>query len=544
MSERHPRPQNAPIPPLSLEEPQGQVPLDSAFYIERFPIESDCYQTITKSGALIRVKAPRQMGKSSLLSRILHYANQQGYQVAYLNFQSADSEFLGSLDRFLQWFCASISDEMNLENKLADYWKDDCLGSKRKSTNYFQRYLLAECSNPIVLGLDEVDQIFQYPEIATDFFALLRTWHEQGKNMAAWKKLRLAIAHSKEVYIPLNINQSPFNVGLPIELPELNSAQVQDLVQRHQLNWQESEVQQLMAIVGGNPYLIRVALYEIARQRLSLEQLIELAPTEEGPYYEHLRRHLLNLERDESLLTAFKKVITADQPIQISSSEAFKLRSMGLVKIHGNLVEPLCNLYRDYFRGHLPSNSTVTRELQSDQQSTNEVHPPKIMLAAIVFTDVVNSTQLMVANQMQMLELLTRDFQLMRDICNRYEGQVLKSLGDGLLMYFNSAVQAVSCAQEIQKTLVCSATCLPPNQVLYHRIGIHLGDVFFSGDDVLGEGVNMAARLQSQAGMNGICISKTVYEVVKNHLSLKADYLGLKPLKGFPEPVDLYQINP
>ncbi len=529
---------------LNLEDPEGQVPLDSKFYIERFPIEADCYQTITKPGALIRVKAPRQMGKSSLLSRIIHYAGQQGYRTAYLNFQSADSEFLSSLDRFLQWFCASLSDELNLDNKLTDYWTEDCLGSKRKSTNYFQRYLLAKTPVPLVLGLDEVDQIFQYPEIATDFFAMLRTWHEQGKNMPAWKKLRLAIAHSKEVYIPLNINQSPFNVGLAIELPELNLSQVEDLVQRHQLNWQPDQIEQIMVILGGNPYLIRVALYEIARERLTLEELIQLAPTEAGPYDQHLRRHLLNLETDESLLTAFQQVITSEQPIRIGASEAFKLRSMGLVKIQGNLVEPLCSLYRDYFREHLSDHSTVNTELQAPQCEINPIQKPKITLAAIMFTDVVNSTQLMVANQTQMLELLTRDFQLMRDICNRYEGQVLKSMGDGLLMYFKSAVQAVSCAQEIQKILVISAVSLPSHQVLYHRIGIHLGDVFFSGDDVLGEGVNMAARLQGQACMNGICISKTVYEVVKNHLSLKAEYMGLKPLKGFPESVDLYQINP
>lgn len=529
---------------LNLEEPEGQVPLDSKFYIERFPIEADCYQTITKSGALIRVKAPRQMGKSSLLSRIIDYADQQGYRTAYLNFQSADSEFLSSLDRFLQWFCVSLSDELNLENKLTDYWTEDCLGSKRKSTNYFQRYLLAEIQNPLVLGLDEVDQIFQYPEIATDFFALLRTWHEQGKNMPAWKKLRLVIAHSKEVYIPLNINQSPFNVGLAIELPELNLSQVQDLVERHQLNWQPDQLKQLMVLLGGNPYLIRVALYQIARKRLTLEELIQLAPTEEGPYDQHLRRHLLNLETDESLLTAFKQVVTSEQPMRIGASEAFKLRSMGLVKIKDNLLEPSCSLYRDYFREHLPENSTITTELKPPQSSTNPIHKPKITLAAIVFTDVVNSTQMMVANQTQMLESLTRDFQLMRDICNRYEGQVLKSMGDGLLMYFNSAVKAVSCTQEIQKTLVRSAAFLPSEQVLYHRMGIHLGDVFFSGNDVLGEGVNMAARLQGQACMNGICISKTVYEVVKNHIHLEAKFMGSKPLKGFPEPVDLYQINP
>ncbi len=108
------------------------------------------------------------------------------------------------------------------------------MGSKQKCGNYFQRYLLATITSPLTLGLDEVDRVFQYPEIAQEFFGLLRAWHEKGKNEQAWQKLRLVISHSKEVYIPLNINQSPFNVGLPIELPELNHQQINELVQKHQ----------------------------------------------------------------------------------------------------------------------------------------------------------------------------------------------------------------------------------------------------------------------------------------------------------------------
>jgi serine/threonine-protein kinase len=157
-----------PSPPPALDEPEGQVGLDSTFYVERPPIESDCYEAIVKPGALIRVKAPRQMGKTSLMTRILHHAKQQGYQTASLNFQSADAEFLTNLDQFLQWFCASIALELNLDEKLTDYWKG-ILGSKNKCTNYFQRYLLSEITHPLALGLDEVDQIFQHPEIATDF---------------------------------------------------------------------------------------------------------------------------------------------------------------------------------------------------------------------------------------------------------------------------------------------------------------------------------------------------------------------------------------
>ena len=338
--------------PLALDEPEGQVSLNSNFYVERPPIESDCYEAIVKPGALIRVKAPRQMGKSSLMSRILLHVSQQGYRTASLNFQSADSELLTSLDKFLQWFCAIIARELDLDDKLADYWKP-FLGSKDRCTEYFQRYLLRESTTPLTLGLDEVDQIFQHPEIATDFFGLLRAWHEKGKNQALWQRLRLVIVHSKEVYIPLNINQSPFNVGLPIELPELNQAQVKELVRRHGLDWSEKQVEQLMAMMGGHPYLVRVALYQIARGKITLEKLLQVAPTEEGPYYDHLRRHLLNLEENALLVAAIKQVVAANHPVEIKAAEAFKLRSMGLVKFQGNTVMPLCEMYRQYFRDRL-----------------------------------------------------------------------------------------------------------------------------------------------------------------------------------------------
>ncbi len=113
---------------------------------------------------------------------------------------------------------------------------------KKRCTKYFDKYLLTEIKNPIVLGLDEVDEIFQNPHIATQFFALLRAGHEQGKNNPDWQRLRLIIVHSQEVYIPLNINQSPFNVGLGIELPEFNFEQVKDLVERHGLIWSDEQI--------------------------------------------------------------------------------------------------------------------------------------------------------------------------------------------------------------------------------------------------------------------------------------------------------------
>ncbi len=338
-----------PVQKLQLEAPEGQLELGSRFYVQRPPIEKDCCETILRAGALIRIKAPRQMGKSSLLSRTLAYAKHKGCQVAHLYFQQADSEVFSELDSFLRWFCASIASELNLDENLDQYWQG-VLGSKNKCTKYFQRYLLAVSEIPLVLGLDEVDLIFQYPAIAADFFGLLRAWHEKAKNEDIWKKLRLVIVHSKEVYIPLNINQSPFNVGLPIELPELTCPQIADLAQRHQLPWQSANVEQLMELTGGHPYLVRQALYQIARDRLDWQKLSQLAPTEEGIYGDHLRRQLSNLKEDPELIEAYRDLVASDRPLQLDSQIAFKLRSIGLVKFQGNQVIPMCNLYRDYFK--------------------------------------------------------------------------------------------------------------------------------------------------------------------------------------------------
>ncbi|OYD96813.1 molecular chaperone Tir [Nostoc sp. 'Peltigera membranacea cyanobiont' 210A] len=344
--------ESPPLPIAEPELPEGQVDLVSEFYIERSPIESRCYEAILKPGSLIRIKAPRQMGKTSLMARILHQASQQDYLSVPLSFQLADGKVFADLDKFLQWFCASVGRRLRLPNKLADYW-DVIFGSKDNCTAYFEEYLLPEINQPLALGLDEVDRIFQYPEIAADFFGLLRAWHEDAKNREIWKKLRLVVVHSTEVYIPMNINQSPFNVGLPIELPEFNAQQVLNLARRHGLNWSFTQVEQLMAMVGGHPYLVRVALYHIARHDTTLNLLLQTAPTEAGPYSDHLRRHLWNLEQRPELAAAIKKVVANTSPVRLDSIQCFKLLSMGLLQQQGNDVTPRCNLYRQYFRDRL-----------------------------------------------------------------------------------------------------------------------------------------------------------------------------------------------
>jgi len=168
--------------------------------------------------------------------------------------------------------------------------------------------------------------------------------------------------------------------------------------------------------------------------------------------------------------------------------------------------------------------------------------PGQRALAAIVFTDVVGFSARMQMEEETVLALLERDFAVMKKLCHQHSGSVLKSTGDGLLLYFSSAVQAVACALRMQKYFARKAKLLPPHEVLTHRVGIHLGDVFLNEQDVMGDGVNIAARLPAEAEPGGICISQTVYDVVKNKLALQVTLLGPRDLKNIAEAIPIYRI--
>jgi AAA-like domain/TIR domain len=344
-----------PSAPPELELPNGQVALTSRFYIPRPPKETQALEIVTQPGALIRIRAPRQMGKTSLMARLLAHAEQQGYHKVSLSFQRTDADVFTDLDRLLRWFCASIGKNLKLANRVDEYW-DDIFGSKDNCTAYFEEYLLTELDAPLVLGLDEVDRVFQYPAIAGDFFGLLRAWHEDAKNREIWRKLHLVVVHSTEVYVPMDLNQSPFNVGFSVELQEFFFLQVEALARLHGLNWQSDRISQLMEMVGGHPYLVRVALYHLAKGDLSLAEFSETAHTESGLYRDHLHYKLWKLKQYPELAEAMKEAIASSTPIRLDPTLGLKLDSMGLVKLKDNTITPRYQLYRQYFQNFLGIN--------------------------------------------------------------------------------------------------------------------------------------------------------------------------------------------
>lgn len=343
------------VTPDTLEFPSGSVPLHSLFYIERSPIETQCWAEVSKPGSLIRIRASRRTGKTSLMHRIVAYAKQIGLKTATLNLQQADRAVFEALDKFLRWFCANISQQLELPAKLDDYWDED-IGSKVSCTLYMQRYVLKNVDTALVLALDEVNRLFEYPDLASDFLPLLRSWYEDASEYEVWQKLRLVVVHATEVYIPLNLNQSPFNVGLPIKLPEFSLEQVQQLALRHGLSWASGQagaqtLQPLVNLIGGHPYLVRLALYRLGRQDVTLEQLLQEAATPAGIYAEHLRSQLTYLQAQPELAAALKQVLT--EHIHLEAIVIYKLESLGLITLQSDQIKPSCELYRKYFQEQL-----------------------------------------------------------------------------------------------------------------------------------------------------------------------------------------------
>ncbi|AUT00285.1 serine/threonine protein kinase [Nostoc sp. CENA543] len=331
--------------------------VEQGIYVTRPPHEDKCYQAITQPGALIRIKAPQKMGKTLLLEKILNYARQQGYRTAKLDLKLAEVEILKDLKTFLQWICVDVADSLELEPQLAKHWQE-VFGVNKNCTRYFQKYLLSSSDKPLVLAIDNFERLFNYPEIFPQFCLLLRGWYEAAKSSDhignIWKKLRLVIVHSTESYPSLDINHSPFNVGSTIELLEFNLQQVIELANQNNLGKQrEQDLSAFMGLIGGHPYLMQQAINHLKNQQVTPEELLRLAPTEQGIFRDHLRQQFQHLQRNPQLELGYKKVVMTNTPVMLDTEVTFKLHSLGLVKLVSNDCVPSCDLYRQYFSNRL-----------------------------------------------------------------------------------------------------------------------------------------------------------------------------------------------
>jgi hypothetical protein len=333
-----------------LEAPGGAVKLRSKFYIER-SADDKLKREVLKSGTTTTIRAPRQTGKSSLLVRGVHHARENGCKVVYLDFQRIDPDHLETLDTFLRYFAKMMVRKLRLRpTELEETWRSS-LGSKDKLTCLLEDYILSETEAPIVLAMDEVDRLLQTP-FHTEFFGMLRSWHNSRAINDLWDILNIAMVLFTEPYLLIDdIHQSPFNVGLTIRLADFNEVQVRDLNHRHGAPLADDEIARLMRMLNGHPYLTHKAIYTLVVERMTWAELTKIAATDASPFGDDLRPYLWLLHDKPELTDAIKSVIRHGT----CPDEAlfYRLYRAGLVTGSSKACTCRCLLYEVYLKQRL-----------------------------------------------------------------------------------------------------------------------------------------------------------------------------------------------
>jgi serine/threonine protein kinase len=342
-----------PVTGVNLESAGGAVPLDSDYYVTR-PTDHEFESAILRGDSIVLVKGARQMGKTSLLARGMQQARQKGTRVVLTDLQKLNTDQLASIEAFYLTLGDFLADQLGLATPPEKTW------DKRRSPNTnFERYLRREVlgSQParFVWALDEVDRLFTCP-FGSEVFGLFRAWHnERALDPAGpWSRLTLAMAYATEAHLFItDVNQSPFNVGTRLALDDFTLDQVADLNRRHRSPLQsQEELESFFALVGGQPYLARRGLNELAQGTVSFSEFAAQADRDEGVFGDHLRRMLVLLAKDPTLTEAVRGVLSSEACPDTASF--YRLRSAGVLQgeAPGN-AHPRCKIYTAYLKRHL-----------------------------------------------------------------------------------------------------------------------------------------------------------------------------------------------
>jgi hypothetical protein len=332
-----------------LREPGGTVRLQDKFYIERDQ-DRRMENEMKRLGSTVTIRAARQTGKSSLLVRGLNRAEQVGAKTILLDMQRVDSDHRTSIDVFLRYFAEFVVYQLSEDVEMIDrYWRWS-LSPQEKLTNLFADFIFDKVERNLVIGLDEIDDLLQ-TTFYSEFFGLLRSWHNLRATDERWDKLSTIMVISTEPYLLISdFHQSPFNVGVNLNLQDFNVSQIQDLNQRHGSPLSGKEFDELVETFGGHPFLTRKALYLLVVEKQSWKNLKATAANEDGPFADHLRRYHWMIQQDAALKEALRNIIKNNKS---SEDMLHRLLQAGLVKASGDVVMCRCNLYRSYFEDKL-----------------------------------------------------------------------------------------------------------------------------------------------------------------------------------------------
>lgn len=330
-------------PPLN-----GFLVVDSPHYQER--IEPLARQILPQPGAFLALQAPQGMGKTYCLRRLTHWAESQGYQTLYLNWNQAEPDALVSWPCLLKWLSFKFANflnfhavfPLNIDQQLSDF------------QNEFNRFLEDEIfprlTYPFLLVLDNVDTLFGVWEIASRFGRMINTWHEKSCCLRPWQGFRILLAYSPESPQFWTVDNFLFRATATLELEDFSASQIDILIQRACLSLTPQQRRELIALVGGHPYLLSQALYALKYRYQSPDTFLSQAPTLSSVYAPHLCTKARQLQAVPELLPLWRRLVWSDRPVTADSLDFRSLTYLGLIQWQGHQVMVRNDLYRRFFR--------------------------------------------------------------------------------------------------------------------------------------------------------------------------------------------------
>jgi AAA-like domain len=329
----------------------GPVPLGSPFYIER-DADRQILVYLTEPGATVTVKGHAKSGKTSLLARIGAWARKVGRDSCIVDFHGLDASSLREPAALLREIAQTLADRLNFDFDSSDW--SALRPHKANLSRFVEQRVLARSDRPVLFLFDGADLTFPYRAACEDLFSTLRAWHNQRANdldNRGWSRLGLVVAHATDPALWIrDLNLSPFNVGLRIVLDDFDAAEVTMLNERYRRPLDSTQqVERLMMLVGGHPYLLRIAFDTLANRPCTLTELEDIAIREDGPFSPHLRALLQAVLENPTLRTALRDILirgNCDDELLFQ-----RLWKVGLIRGESrDHVEFRAKLFKDYFQ--------------------------------------------------------------------------------------------------------------------------------------------------------------------------------------------------
>jgi DNA-binding SARP family transcriptional activator len=307
-----------PLSPAAEAASGGGMDVESRFYVER-EADAQVGQTLGAGEAVVLVFGPRQVGKTSLVARVTGRMRSEGARVVVTDFQSLGKSEVERPATLYRALIHRFATQLGLTYEPS--W-NEWIGPNSNLDTHIDG-LLKLTSGRIVWAMDEVDRLFG-TEYADDFFGLVRSWHNRRAldPEGPWKRLSLVISYATEAHLFIkDLNQSPFNVGVRVNLRDFSEAEVVELGSRYP-DFVGRWAKEVFEITRGHPFLTRRAFGFLEGKR-TIEELRDLAPKEEGPFGEHLKQLLESVRRKPETLQEIERLLRGESFQDATSASRF-----------------------------------------------------------------------------------------------------------------------------------------------------------------------------------------------------------------------------